>query len=47
MDEQAKKKRPTCSDEFKEYAVRLVVVEGYSFKKACQTVDVCEAALRS
>lgn len=47
MDEQAKSKRPTFSDEFKQDALRLVVEEGYSFKKACQAVGVCEATLRS
>ena len=47
MDEQAKRKRPTYSDEFKQDAVRLVVEEGYSFKKACHAVGVCEATLRS
>ncbi|RCS51940.1 transposase [Bremerella cremea] len=47
MDKLAKKKRPTYSDEFKQDAVRLVVEEGYSFKKACQAVGVCEATLRS
>jgi len=46
MDEQAKRKRPTYSDEFKRDAVRLVVEEGYSFKAACQAVGVCDATLR-
>lgn len=47
MDEQAKHKRPTYSDEFKRDAVRLVVEEGYSIKSASQAVGVCEASLRS
>ena len=47
MDEQAKRKRPTYSDEFKRDAVRLVVDEGYSIKAACQAVGVCEASLRA
>ncbi len=46
MDEQAKRKRPTYSDEFKQDAVRLVVEEGYSFKAACQAIGVCDATLR-
>jgi len=46
MDEQAKRKRPTYSDEFKRVAVRLVVEEGYSFKAACTAVGVCDATLR-
>jgi len=46
MDEQAKRKRPTYSDEFKRDAVRLVVEEGYSFKAACTAVGVCDATLR-
>ena len=40
MDEQANRKRPTYSDEFKQDAVRFVIDEGYSFKKACQAVGV-------
>ena len=47
VDEQVKRKRPSYSDEFKQDAVRLVVEEGYSFRKACQAVGVCEAPLRS
>lgn len=47
MDEQAKRKRPTYSDEFKRDAVRLVVEQGYSFKTACQAVGVCDATLRA
>ena len=47
MDEQAKRKRPIYSDEFKRDAVRLVVEEGYSVRAACQAVDVCEATLRA
>ena len=46
MDEQAKRKRPTYSDEFKQSAVRLVVNEGYSLKAACESLGVCEATLR-
>ena len=46
MDEQAKRKRPAYSDEFKQDAVRLVVEEGYSFKAACTAVGVCDATLR-
>ena len=46
MDEQAKQKRPTYSDEFKRDAVRLVVEEGYSFKAACEAIGVCDATLR-
>lgn len=46
MDEQAKRTRPTYSDEFKRDAVRLVVEEGYSFKAACTAVGVCDATLR-
>jgi transposase len=47
MDEQAKRKRRTYSDEFKQDAVRLVVEEGYSFQAACQAVGVCDATLRA
>lgn len=47
MDEQAKQKRPTYSDEFKRDAVRLVVEEGYSFKAACEAIGVCDATLRA
>lgn len=47
MDEQAKRKRPTYSDEFKRDAVRLVVEEGYSFKAACEAIGVCDATLRA
>lgn len=47
MDEQAKRKRPRYSDEFKREAVRLVVEEGYSFRAAGGAVGVCEATLRS
>ena len=47
MYEQAKRKRPTYSDEFKRDAVRLVVEEGYSFRSACQAVGVCDATLRA
>ena len=36
MDEQAKRKRPKYSDEFKRDAVRLVVEEEYSFKAAAR-----------
>ena len=46
MDEQAKRKRPTYSDEFRRDAVRLVAEEGYSFKAACQAIGVCDATLR-
>ena len=46
MDEQAKRKWPTYSDEFKRDAVRLVVEEGYSFKAVRQAVGVCDATLR-
>lgn len=34
MDKQAKRKRPTYSDEFKRDLVRLVVEEGYSIRAA-------------
>lgn len=47
MDEQAKRQRPTYSDEFKRDAVRLVVEEGYSFKAACEAIGVCDATLRA
>jgi len=47
MDDQAKQKRPTYSDEFKRDAVRLVVNEGYSFKAACEAVGVCQQSLRA
>lgn len=47
MDDKVKKKRNSYSDDFKQNAVRLIVEEGYSFKKACQAVGVCEATLRS
>ncbi len=47
MDEQAKRNRQTYSAEFKRDAVRLVVVEGYSFKSACAAVGVCDATLRA
>ena len=47
MDEKGKQKRNSYSDEFKQNAVRLIVEEGYSFKKACQAVGVCQATLRS
>lgn len=47
MDEQAKRKRQSYSDEFKRDAVRLVVEEGYSFKAACEAVGVCDATLRA
>ena len=47
MDETAKRKRPTYSDEFKQDAVRLVVEEGYSFKSACEAVGVCQQSLRA
>ena len=46
MNEQAKRKRPTYSDDFKRDAVRLVVEEGSSFKVACEAVGVCDATLR-
>ena len=47
MDEQAKQKRPTYSEEFQRDAVRLVVEEGYSFKSAKDAVGVCDATLRA
>jgi transposase len=47
MDDQANRKRPTYSDEFKRDAVRLVVEEGYSFRAACEAVGVCDATLRA
>lgn len=47
MDEQAKPKRPTYSDDFKQDAVRLVVEEGYSFQAACEAVGVCQQSLRA
>ena len=47
MDEQAKRKRPIYSDDFKRDAVRLVVEEGYSFKAACDAVGVCQQSLRT
>jgi transposase len=47
MDEQAKRKRKSYSEEFKRDAVRLVVAEGYSFKSACAAVGVCDATLRA
>ena len=47
MDEQAKRKRQSYSDEFKRDAVRLVVDEGYSFKAACEALGVCDATLRA
>jgi transposase len=47
MDDQSKRSRKTYSEEFKRDAVRLVVVEGYSFKSACAAVGVCNATLRA
>lgn len=47
MDIQAKRQRPTYSDDFKRDAVRLVVTEGYSFQAACAAVGVCNATLRA
>jgi len=47
MDEQARGKRRTYSDEFKRDAVRLVVEEGYSFQAACEAVGVCQQSLRA
>jgi transposase len=47
MDDQANRKRPTYSDEFKRDAVRLIVEEGYSFRAACEAVGVCDATLRA
>ena len=47
MDEQAKRKRPVYSDDFKRDAVRLIVEEGYSFKAACNAVGVCQQSLRA
>lgn len=47
MDDQSKRSRKTYSEEFKRDAVRLVVVEGYSFKSACTAVGVCDATLRA
>lgn len=47
MDEQANRKRPTYSEEYKRDAVRLVVDEGYTFKAACEAVGVCDATLRA
>jgi transposase len=47
MDEQARRKRRTYSEEFKRDAVRLVVEEGYSFQAACEAVGVCQQSLRA
>lgn len=47
MDEQARRKRPTYSDDFKQDAVRLVVEEGYTFQAACEAVGVCQQSLRA
>lgn len=47
MDEQAKRKRRSYSEEFKRDAVRLVVSEGYSFQAACEAVGVCQQSLRA
>jgi transposase len=47
MDEQSKRTRKSYSEEFKRDAVRLVLVEGYSFKSACEAVGVCDASLRA
>lgn len=47
MDEQSRRTRKTYSEEFKRDAVQLVLVEGYSFKSACEAVGVCDATLRA
>ena len=47
MVEAENRKRPTYSEQFKQDAVRLVVEERYSFRKASQAVGVCDATLRS
>ena len=38
--------RPRYSEQFKKDAVRLVVEEGYSAKKAGQAVGVCPTSIR-
>jgi transposase len=47
MDDQAKRKRRTYSEEFKRDAVRLVAEQGYSFQAACEAVGVCQQSLRA
>ena len=47
MMEESKRLRRSYSEEFKRDAVRLVLVEGYSFQAACTAVGVCDATLRA
>ena len=42
-----KRSRRRFSDEFKQDAVNLVVVQGYSFKRAADAVGVSSRSLRS
>ena len=41
-----KRTRRSFSDEFKRDAVNLVVVQGYSFKRATEALGVCPTSLR-
>ncbi len=45
-DSLGRKTRRAFSDEFKRDAVNLVIVEGYSIKRAADAVDVCSSSLR-
>lgn len=45
-DRKPKRVRRTFTDEFKQDAVNLVVVQGYSFQAAADAVDVSSRSLR-
>lgn len=46
MKDQSQRKRRTFTDEFKQDAVNLVAVEGYTFKAAAEAVGVSSRSLR-
>ena len=47
MDESRKRKRPTYSEEFKRDAVKLIVVQGYTYSAASKAVGVNPGTLRN
>ena len=46
MSQDSKNQRQSNSDEFKRYAVNLIVKQGYSFRAAAEAVGVGEGSLR-